>query len=104
MIESSEAPDHSLTLQQMASFVAIAKTRNSIEVLDELVQQCFVVLPNESFATAGDILTAIQSLFPGLGLDEKEVAQSIDRLRNRNRLTVAPDGHLSLSTDGEREL
>ena len=46
-----KGPNFSLAFQQMASFVAIAKTRNSTEVLDELVKQCFVILPEDPFTT-----------------------------------------------------
>lgn len=94
-------PNFSLAFQQVASFVAIAKTRNSAEVLDELVQQCFVILPNEPFRSPSDLATAIHALF-GIRLAEREVGLSITRLTNRGRLIVIPGEQLALDP-GVRE-
>ena len=98
---SRPLPNFSLAFQQMASFVAIAKTRNSSEVLDELVQQCFVILPNEPFRSPSDLATAIHTLF-GIRLAEREVGLSITRLTNRGRLIVIPGEQLALAP-GVRE-
>jgi len=90
------SPNFSLAFQQMANFVAIAKTRNSAEVLDELIQQCFVVLPQEPFTSVADITEGIYVIF-GIKLGEKNVSLSIKRLFEKQNLVALPGGQIGLS-------
>ena len=92
----SRLPNFSLAFQQMANFVAIAKTQNSAEVLDELVQQCFVVLPREPFSSATDITEAIHAIF-GIRLAEGDVSFSIRRLFDKKNLVPLPGEQIGLS-------
>lgn len=94
-------PNFSQAFQQMASFVAIAKTRNAADVLDELVLQCFVILPEERFGSPLDIVNAIHVLF-GIRLPETHVALAINRLTSRGRLVSTAGDKLSLGS-GIRE-
>src|SRR5437879_5222135 len=91
-----KGPDFSLAFQQMASFVAIAKTRNSGEVLDELIKQCLVIVPEESFATPHSVGNAIETLF-GIRLADKDIAQSLKRLRNNGSVEDLFGGQIGLS-------
>lgn len=87
----------------MASLVAIAKTRNTSEVLDELVQQCFVILPNDPFRLPSDLAVAIHTLF-GIRLAEKDIAQALFRLSNKGRLVSIPGGQFALGPGVRQEL
>lgn len=85
-----------LAFQQMASFVAIAKTRATSEVLDELIQQCFVILANEQLSDAHQVAEALEALF-GIRLNAKDVEFAIQRLKKVGTLADIGNGHLSLS-------
>jgi len=85
----------------MASFVAISKTRNASEVLDELVLQCFVILPEEPFGSPLDMVNAIHTLF-GIRLPERQVALAISRLTSRGRFVSIAGDKLTLDS-GIRE-
>jgi hypothetical protein len=98
---SGSLPNFSQAFQQMASFVAIAKTRNASEVLDELVLQCFVILPEEAFGSPLDMVNAIHVLF-GIRLAERQVALAIGRLTSRGRLVSSAGDKLALGS-GIRE-
>ncbi len=100
---SASSPNFSLAFQQMASFVAIAKTRDFNEILDELVQQCFVVLPNEPFSTPLNITEAIHALF-GIKLAEKDVTFCIRRLNERKSLITLQGGQMGLSQEVAQNL
>ncbi len=89
------SPNFSLAFQQTASFVAIAKTRNTAEVLDQLVQQCFVILPNEPLSTSQEITSTIHTLF-GINLSAKDIALSVERLTNKKHLIQLPGSLLGL--------
>lgn len=94
----ASGPDFSLAFQQMASFVAIAKTREPNETLDELVKQCFVILPDEPFSTAGDVVQAVQALF-GIQLSSDEVGNSLARLIAAGEVIQLPGQQLSLTQE-----
>src|SRR6266542_1275398 len=98
---SGSLPNFSQAFQQMASFVAIAKTRNASEVLDELVLQCFVILPEEPFGSPLDVVAAIHTLF-GIRLSERHIALAISRLTSKGRLVVIAGDQLALGS-GIRE-
>lgn len=93
---TSTMPDFSLAFRQMANFVAIAKTRNMSEVLDELVKQCFVILPDEPLKTSNDVADAVRTLF-GIQLPAQDISKSVERLLDRQDLSRLPGDHLGLS-------
>lgn len=90
------SPNFTLAFTQMASFVAIAKTRATSQVLDELIQQCFVILPSEPLSTAGQVAHALHVLF-GIPLGIKDVAMAIQRLEKAGNIIDIGNGHLSLN-------
>ena len=89
-------PNFTLAFKQMASFVAIAKTRATSQVLDELIQQCYLLLPSDPLATSDEIVNALYSLF-GILLNKKEVAIAIQRLIRTGALLDAGNGQLALA-------
>ena len=100
---NSTMPDFSLAFQQMASFVAIAKTRNMSEVLDELVKQCFVFLPDAPLKTSSDVADAVHTLF-GIQLAAQDIGRSLERLLRQQDLNRLPGDHLGLSPKLQRQL
>ena len=90
------APNFSLAFKQMASFVAIAKTRATSQVLDELILQCFVVLPSDPLSTPDQIGEAILALF-GIPANPKDVSLALSRLTKAGTLSDVGNGHLSLA-------
>lgn len=89
------SPNFTLAFTQMASFVAIAKTRATSQVLDELIQQCFVILPSEPLSTAGQVAHALHVLF-GIPLGIKDVAMAMQRLDKSGKIIDIGNGHLAL--------
>lgn len=90
------APNFSLAFKQMASFVAIAKTRATSQVLDELILQCFVVLPSDPLSTPEQLAEAMLILF-GIQAHQKDVAIALVRLKTAGTLSDVGNGHLSLA-------
>ncbi len=90
------APNFSLAFKQMASFVAIAKTRATSQALDELILQCFVVLPSEPLSTSEQVVEAILALF-GIQTNQKDVSMALSRLTKSGTLIDIGNGHLALS-------
>ena len=88
-------PNFSRAFKQMASFVAIAKTRATSQVLDELVLQCFVVLPNDPLSTPDQIAEAMKVLF-GVQTSPKDIGMALERLARAGKLSDVGNGHLSL--------
>ena len=88
--------DFSETFQQMASFVAIAKTRDINEILDRLVQQCFIIYPTSSFKVPGDFVKVVTDYF-GIKLVEQDVAESLKRLKAKHILEELVGGHLTVA-------
>lgn len=62
MSTSSQTSDFSSAFQQLASFVAIAKTRNTTESYDEIIKQCYAVLPDEPLSDAVSLISAIETI------------------------------------------
>lgn len=91
------APNFTLAFKQMASFVAIAKTRATSQVLDELILQCFVVLPSEPLSTADQVAEAMRALF-GISTNLKDVSIALLRLTQAGTLSEVGNGHLSLAS------
>lgn len=96
-------PNFSIAFQQMANFVAIAKTRNSDEILDEVIQQCFVVLPGEPFSSPTGIAEAINVVF-GIRLVEKDISSSMQRLFDKKKLILLPGGQIGLAPAVKKSL
>jgi len=90
------APNFSLAFKQMASFVAIAKTRATSQVLDELILQCFVVLPSDPLSTPDQVGEAMLVLF-GIKANPKDVSMALTRLTKAGTLSDVGNGHLSLA-------
>ena len=91
-------PNFSCAFQQMASFVAIAKTRATSEALRELIFQCYVVLPNEPLSTADEIVEAIQVLF-GIPINSKDISKVLSDIIKKGEIINIGNGQLSLSPD-----
>jgi len=98
-----KSPDFSLAFKQMASFVAIAKTKVETHVLDELIQQCYVIIPKEPLGTPAQISNAISVVF-GLHLNVKDIALAFDRLKKDGRLLELPGGHVGLKPETAKVL
>lgn len=96
-------PNFSVAFQQMANFVAIAKTKNSDEVLDEIIQQCFVVLPQEPLNSITDIAEAIKIVF-GIKLMEADISLSVKRLFDKKNLVSLPGGQIGLAPTVKKNL
>jgi hypothetical protein len=79
MRTSTIYPDFSLAFQQMASFLSIAKMKAFPDILDELFQQCLVLLPDERITNTSDLAHAIKVLF-GIPIREKDIDLSIVRI------------------------
>jgi hypothetical protein len=90
------APNFTLAFKQMASFVAIAKTRATAQVLDELIQQCFVILPSDPLSTPDQLTAAIQVLF-GIPTNPKDTGIALARLTANGVLYDPGNGHLALT-------
>lgn len=95
--------DFSLAFQQMANFLAIAKTKRMTEVLDELVKQCFVILPDEPLSSAASVAKALRDLF-GICLVERDVGQSLVRLVKAGDLQELPGDQLGLTDESKHKL
>ena len=93
----SSSPNFSVAFQQVASVVAISKTRDPAGVLDELVKQCLVILPNEPLGTPESIAAAIQTLF-GIELSLSEIALAVQRLDKAGSLVQLPGNQIGLSS------
>src|SRR5438477_7553897 len=97
------APDFTLAFKQMASFVAIAKTRAASQVLEELIQQCFVLLPSDPLSTPAQVNGAIEALF-GIKLNNKEVGMALQRLTDSGTIIELGNGQLGLAPAVETSL
>lgn len=97
------APDFTLAFKQMASFVAIAKIRAAPQVLEELIQQCFVLLPSDPLSTPAQVNGAIEALF-GIKLNTKEVAMVLQRLTDSGIIIELGNGQLGLAPAVETSL
>ena len=89
-------PNFTLAFKQMASFVAIAKTRATSQVLDELILQCFVILPSEPLSTSNQVSEAMKALF-GIPANPKDISMALERLIKAGTLRDVGNGHLALA-------
>ncbi len=90
------APNFSLAFKQMASFVAIAKTRATSQVLDELILQCFVILPSDPLSTPDQVGEAMLTLF-GIQANLKDVSLALARLTKAGAINDIGNDHLELA-------
>jgi len=100
---TAKATNFSLAFQQMASFVAIAKTRNSSEVREALILETFVILPNEQFTAASDFGNAIKTVF-GIEIPLRQLEASLKSLMAKGSITQLPGNHLGVSSATQQEL
>jgi len=82
--EAAKSHNFSLAFEQMC-FVAIASRESPDDVLRQLVLQCFVVLPDEQFSNANQIIEAIDVLF-GLRVPHYQVQAALDHLEDKGLL------------------
>src|SRR5947209_11189842 len=78
MNQPIKSGNFSLAFEQMCNFAAIAKTQDADETLRQLIQLCLVILPDEKFQSASQIMEAM-TLF-GLQFPEYQVQSGLDRL------------------------
>ncbi len=98
-----QAPNFSLAFKQIASFVAIAKTRATSQVLDELILQCFVVLPSDPLFSSDQVSEAILTLF-GIQTNQKDISNALSRLTKLGSLIEVGNGHLALQPTVKEKL
>ncbi|MBE2196389.1 MAG: hypothetical protein IAE83_19610 [Anaerolinea sp.] len=87
----------------MCNFVAIAQTRNAAETRRVLILQCFVILPNDRFNQARQIVEAIDTLF-GLELEVADVEDDLDRLVKDGSLSRASSSSYALNVQKRAEM
>lgn len=99
MTPSSHQPavshNFSAAFERMCNFVAIAQTKDGSETRRELILQCFVILPDERFKGAEEIVEAIDTLF-GLKLELSDVVDDLDHLVEDGFLTQAANASYTL--------
>ncbi len=100
---TQKLPNFSLAFQQMASFVAIAKTSQPNQTQEQLILQAFVVEPTALIGSATELVGLISDLF-GIPLSEREVAVQLAELIAEKKIERLPGGHLSLAPAVERDL
>jgi len=92
----ARATDFSLAFQQIASFVAISKTKNPAEVREQLILLCFVVLPKERFSNASELMEAIGALF-GIQIPLRQIEISFKSLLAKSAFVELPGDQLGLA-------
>lgn len=78
--ERVKVRNFTVAFEQMCNFVAITKTSDYNEAVRRLILQCFVILPNDHFYNAKQIMDAIDTLF-GLQIPEHQIQAGIDFLK-----------------------
>lgn len=78
MNQLTRSRNFSLAFEQMCNVAAIAKTQDADETLRQLIQLCLVILPNEKFESASQLMEAM-TLFD-LQFPEYQVQAGLDRL------------------------
>jgi hypothetical protein len=87
----------SSAFQQLASFVAIAKTTDPAETRENLILQCFIILPDDRFSNAAEIADAVYALF-GIQIPERHIELSLRTLIAKKSVIDLTGGHLGLSS------
>src|SRR6266446_8339446 len=84
MDEPVKSRNFSLAFEQMCNFAAITKTQDADETLKQLIQLCLVILPDEKFESASQIMEAM-TLFD-LQFPEHQVQAGLNRLIAQGRI------------------
>jgi len=87
-----------VAFEQMCNFVAITKTSKYNETVKRLIQQCFVILPNEHFYKAKQFVDAIDTLF-GLQIPEYQIQAGIDSLKKDQIIQQPANTSYTLSSE-----
>lgn len=93
----------SLAFEKMCNFVAIADTRNPDETLNQLILQCFVILPSEKFQNARQFMEITDSLF-GLQISEHQIQSCLDRLVKKGDIRCPANTNFTLSPEIREQL
>ena len=92
----------SLAFEQMCNFAAIAKTRDADETLRQLIRLCFVILPDDKFESAHQLMEPI-SLF-GLHFPEYQVQAALERLVATGQLRQPTNTYFTLPDNDRVQL
>lgn len=76
--------------EQMCNFVAVSSVRDYEDAIKQLVLQCFVILPEDTFHEAKQLSEAVEVLF-GLRFPEHQIEQAIDGLL-QDQMLLRPVG------------
>ena len=102
MDETVKSRNFSLAFEQMCNFAAIAKTQDADETLRQLILLCLVILPEEKFQNAAQIMEAI-TLF-GLQFPEYQVRAGLDRLIAQGRIQQPGNTYFTLPSQNRNQL
>ena len=92
----------SLTFEQMCNFAAITKTQDADETLRQLIQLCLVILPDEKFESASQIMEAM-ALFD-LQFSEQQVQAGLNRLLAQGRILQPTDAYFTVPDSDRTQL
>ena len=92
----------SLTFEQMCNFAAITKTQDADETLRQLIQLCLVILPDEKFESASQIMEAM-ALFD-LQFSEQQVQAGLNRLIAQGRILQPTDTYFTVPDSDRTQL
>ncbi len=99
----AKSRNFSAAFERMVSFVAIAQTTDTNDTLKQLVLQCFIVLPDDRFAIASDLVNTIDVLF-GLQVSPIDIERAIEELISENALRRSNGATLILDPTLRMEL
>ena len=92
----------SLTFEQMCNFAAITKTQDADETLRQLIQLCLVILPDEKFESASQIMEAM-ALFD-LQFSEQQVQAGLNRLIAQGRILQPTNTYFTIPDSDRTQL
>jgi len=102
MDEPVKSRNFSLAFEQICNFAAIAKIQDADETLRQLILLCLVILPEEKFQNASQIMEAI-TLF-GLQFPEYQVQAGLDRLIAQGRIQHPANTYFTLPDQDRKQL
>lgn len=102
MDEPIKSRNFSLAFEQMCNFAAIAKTQDADESMRQLILLCLVILPDEKFQNATQIVEAL-TLF-GLQFPEYQVQAGLDRLMAQGRIQQPTNTYFTLPDKDRKQL
>src|SRR5258708_6368259 len=102
MDEPVKSRNFSLAFEQMCNFAAIAKTQDVDETLRQLILLCLVILPEEKFQNAAEVMEAI-ALF-GLQFPEYHVQDGLNRLIAQGRIQQPTNSYFTLPDQNRKQL